>query len=199
MLKVLLALMIISKAWAGEGPSPAKAFLLSLLLPAAGHRYLGEDTAALWSLRAEVGLWAGYIGFRTWSSWREEDAWAYAASQAGARGEKEDEAFWDAMGFYPNVYEYNRAVLWRKGASACTYSERPPAWEWPGEEERLRFKALKDSSLRARHWARMVLWGIVGYHLASALRAAQAVGSRTWKVSAFPFQDGVEILLRGGF
>jgi len=199
MLKVLLALMVISKASAGGGPSPAKAFLLSLLLPAAGHRYLGEDTAAIWSLRAEVGLWAGYIGFRTWSSWRGEDAWAYATSQAGARGEKEDEALWDAMAFYPNVYEYNRAALWRDGTSARTYPERPPTWEWPGEEERLRFKALKDASLRARHRARMVLWGIAGYHLASALRAARAAGGKTWEVSVLPSPDGIGMALRGRF
>lgn len=190
MVKILLLAVMLSGV---RAQAPSKAFLLSLVLPAAGHRYLGEQRASAWSLRAEVGLWAAYLGLRTWASWREEDAWAYAAAVAGARGDRDDRELWDAMGFYDNVHEYNLEVTWREGSSARTYPERPPTWDWPGEEERLRFKSLKDSSLRARHRARMVLWCIAGYHLTSALRALKVAGGS--KVSAIPEPYGLRMVV----
>lgn len=189
MVKVLLLAVTLSVV---RAEAPSRAFLLSLVFPAAGHSYLGEQKASAWSLKAEVGLWAAYLGLRMWASWREEDAWAYAAAVAGARGSRDDRKLLDAMGFYDNVREYNLEVAWREGSSARTYPERPPTWDWPGQEERLRFKSLKDSSLRARHRARMVLWCIMGYHLTSALRALKVAGSS--EVSAIPGPYGVRMV-----
>ena len=55
------------------------------------------------------------------------------------------------------------------------------------------FKSLKDSSLRARHRARMVLWCIVGYHLTSALRALKVAGGS--EVSAISEPYGLRMVV----
>jgi hypothetical protein len=151
----------------------------------------------------EGALWLSYLGFRTYGSWREEDYRLFAAHRAGVQLEGKDEEFFDRVGFYPGVYEYNRVARWRDGAEAHVYPEHPtPAWEWEDEADRLQFRALHSSSIAARRRALYVIGGMILHHVSSAIQAARAAeGSdegppvSRWKVE--PMRGGLrmEILI----
>jgi hypothetical protein len=70
-----------------EGHTPKRArqaFFLSLLLPGAGHYYVHAPRNARAFLEVESALWATFLGFRAYGSWREADYRSFAVLHAKA-------------------------------------------------------------------------------------------------------------------
>lgn len=173
---VFLSAGIGESAAAASEKSAKKAFFLSLIVPGAGQYYVGEKTWAKRFLVAEGTLWLTYFGFRAYGSWRENDYRLFAAHHAGVKQAGKDEAFFDDVGFYISVYEYNRVARWEDGVDAHVYPEKPvPAWEWEDDEARFRFRALHSSSITARRRALYVIGGVIVHHVLSGIQAARAV------------------------
>ena len=159
----------------GVGKSGKKAFLLSLLIPGAGQYYVGEKGWARTFLLSEGILWLGYVGFREYESWGENDYRVFASVHAGVDPKETDAAFFDDVGFYDSVYERNRVILWEEGPNVRLYAERPrAAWEWDNEASRLRFRSLRSSSIQAHQRAMYVVGAIMLNHVMSAIHAARS-------------------------
>lgn len=174
--------------------SPKKAFLLSLFVPGAGQYYAGEKSWAKRFLITEVALWLSYLGFHTYEDWRGNDYRLFAAHHAGVQPAGKDEEFFDKVGFYASVYEYNRVARWEDGVEAHVYPEEPtPAWEWEDEGARLRFRVLHSSSITAHRRALYVIGGVIIHHVLSGIQAARAVegsdepaSASIWRLELIP-------------
>ena len=73
--------------------SKTKAVLLSLILPGAGHYYIGEKGRAEAFMGAEAVAWAGVLAFHTYGQWKEDDYSRYAEEHAGIDPAGKDDNF----------------------------------------------------------------------------------------------------------
>ncbi len=132
----------------GKGlKSTGKAALLSLLLPGAGEIYAGADTKGKIFMLSEASLWAGFFGFRTYSSWLKDDYKSYAAAHARVNLEEKPDGFFDELAFYSSRDEYNQfAPLYNRGEKQPYPETDFWNWEWNSRESRLHYRDLKNSS-----------------------------------------------------
>lgn len=132
----------------GKGlKSTGKAALLSLLLPGAGEIYAGAETKGKIFMLSEASLWAGFFGFRTYSSWLKDDYKSYAAAHARVNPDKKPDSFFDELSFYNSRDEYNQfAPLYNRGEKQPYPETDYWNWEWDERESRLHYRDLKNRS-----------------------------------------------------
>lgn len=147
-----------------------KAFLYSLLLPGAGEYYVGNKTMAKVFFFTEVILWASAISFDSYSNWKRDDMYVYAATHAGAHAEDKPAQYFVDIGNYDNIYEYNDAKQ-RQREFYKVYSEDEYYWSWDSQENRDKFENMRISSDRAHNRAIFAIGGIIANHLVSAIDA----------------------------
>src|SRR3990172_4434817 len=118
----------------GERKSPARALVLSLLLPGAGQYYTESKTKAGIFVGAEVSLWAGFFAFRSVGSWKKTDYQNYAVARAGINPDGKDDDFYERLVFYDNRDEYNQLTRLFNGPQAPVYPESD-FWDWEGDSQ----------------------------------------------------------------
>ncbi len=126
-----------------------KAGLLSALIPGGGEYYLGHRKKARYFFAAEALTWVGFISFRTYGNWKEDDFIRYAATHANAQLKDKDDEFRDLVGFYDDIDQYNSAG--RIFDPDRPYLEDIPAnhWRWKAEEDKDSYRELKNRSREA--------------------------------------------------
>ena len=131
------------------GKSIFKAALFSSLVPGAGQYYLGKRRTARYFFAAEALTWLGYLSFRTYGNWRQDDYIAYAATYANAdlAGKSDDHLTW--VGFYGSIREFNS--FGRAWDPERAYLEDTPEnhWEWQSDDDRQTYRDLRNRSLEA--------------------------------------------------
>ncbi len=154
--------------------SPWKAGALSLVLPGAGHYYLGKAGRARVFLSAEASVWAGYFLLRRQANLAKDDYRLFAARHAGASPDVESDDYYEDISWYDDSHD-------------CNQDYRQPfrytgdlAWQWDSLENRER---MKDLIQRSRQWKSRAK---VSTSLAILTRIASAVdavtGALTFKV-----------------
>ena len=137
--------------------SIAKAAVLSALVPGAGLHYLGQKQKARFFFTAEALTWIGYVSFKTYSNWKEDDYIRYANEHANAQLDDKDAEFHDLVGFYNNIEDYNS--FGRIFDPERPYLQDTPAnhWLWQSSEEKETYRHLKNRSREADRRADFML------------------------------------------
>lgn len=148
-----------------------KAFIMSLILPGWGQRYVGAKTKSELFFGAETGLWLTYAGFTAFSKWREQDYRTYAAENAGVNLDGKSSSYFIDVGNFNSIYEHNAYRLQQRNTAKYYFDEEAYFWQWQSAEHRARFDRLRVSSDTARNRATFTLGAIVANHVFSAIDA----------------------------
>jgi len=127
--------------------SKTKAIALTLLLPGAGHLYMGEKGRAEFFLGTEVVAWAGAAAFYTYGNWKEDDYRNYAVEHAGISPDQDDDEFYKVLSFYDNVDEYNGSGrLYETGRPYYDPNDPSTSWYWDSAESREEYRTIRNSA-----------------------------------------------------
>jgi hypothetical protein len=157
-----------------ETKSAPKAFLLSLLVPGAGQFYAEAPGRGRFFVGTELAIWTGFLGFRLYSDWKEEDYRLYAAEHAGVDPRGKSQGYFEDVSLFMSMEEYNRQQLTNFREEAQLYSQGD-FWEWDSEQSRRKFDSLYRASSNAQDNA-IIMTGVgVLNHLISAVDAIRSV------------------------
>lgn len=129
--------------------SMRKAMLLSLVVPGTGQYYAGSKFKGQVFMGVELAIWGGFFGYRIYGGWKEDEYKNYASAHAGLDNTGKDEQFYDWVGFYNSRDEFNELGRIYYPERAYLPDTREYYWQWGSDEERVRFKDLKDAAKRA--------------------------------------------------
>jgi len=146
------------------------AFIISLVLPGAGERYIGKKKLAKAFLITEITLWVGYFAFNEYGKWIRDDALAFAATHSGAKTGHKPSQFFVDIGNYGIIDEYNDAKQ-RMRQFDKVYTSEDYYWQWDEDKSRRRFENMRIASDQAINRSVFVLGGIFANHLLSAIDA----------------------------
>lgn len=126
--------------------SKVKALVLSLILPGAGHYYIGEKGRAEVFAGAEVVAWTGFFAFRTYGNWKKDDYIRYAEDHAGIDPADKDDEFYKNLTFYENREDYNKAG--RIINPGAPYYPTTPAyyWQWDNTGSQATYRTIRNAS-----------------------------------------------------
>ncbi len=138
----------INTSTAATKKSPALAMLLSVILPGAGHYYIGRMDVGKYFFGADVASWLGYLSLNTYGNDVNDDAVTYSVQHAKVAntGNKNDDYFAN-VGNYNNVYEYNNQQL-LTGQYGSLYNVNDYYWDWDNINNRNIYEAQRKSSER---------------------------------------------------
>ena len=126
--------------------SKAKAVLLTMLVPGAGHFYLGQKGRGEVFMGAEAVAWAGFFAFRIYGSWRKDDYIRYAQEHAGVDPSGKDDDFYGRLSFYDSREDYNTAGrLYNPGDPYYPHTSAY-YWQWDSNESREYYRDVRNSS-----------------------------------------------------
>ncbi|HOP07308.1 MAG TPA: DUF5683 domain-containing protein [candidate division Zixibacteria bacterium] len=166
----------------GHGRKSARvAAMYSLLLPGLGEHYVGQKKKARYFFAGEAMSWIAYIGFRTYSNWKEDDYIRIAREHAGIDLEGRDEEIIDYVGFYDDIYVYNELGRALDRERPYLADNAANHWSWDSDAAKALFRHTKN---RAKEFDRradftigvMVLLRIVS--VIDAIHAANHSGRR---------------------
>ncbi len=180
---VLLLPLHLQAQSAGEGirlVSGRKAFVLSLLLPGLGHRYVNNGDwspgGTLFAL-ADVGAWVSLAG----AQWRHDYYVStyenMAQVHAGAQIEGQSRVFLLNVGQYNSSVEYIDFLLRARAWDRLDTAELPEQqWTWDEEANRMLYRELRSDADRMERRTTWVAAILVGNRIISALSALRAAG-----------------------
>lgn len=128
-----------------EPKSTKKAILYSLLLPGWGEYYAGKKDKAKYFFAAEAITWLAYFSFRTYGNWRKDDMIRMGAEKANSNLEGKDDFFYDMVGYYENIYEYNTLGRITEPNRPYYYDTTDYYWNWQTPNDREKYRDLKNS------------------------------------------------------
>ena len=122
------------------------ALAATLLLPGAGHRYLGRSGRALTYLSIEAAALFAAVACQRTSRRVFDDARAFAWKYAGVEGGPlADESFAQNLAYAQTSEDYNRIMEYNRTVER-KYDDPLLQWSWPDE-------ALMQEYARKREWA----------------------------------------------
>jgi len=156
---------------ASKGPSGAKPFIYSILLPGMGQLSMGEKGHAIPFFIAEGLIWTNYVYWQVAGNKREDDYIEQAQLNAGVGVGDGNDDYWKTVGQYsrssgegPNSYEEDlrrdaRELYPSDPAAQDAYVvENLPtgdkAWEWRTEDLRAQYQDTRDTANDAFHKAK---------------------------------------------
>lgn len=165
--------------------SVPKAFFLSLLVPGTGQFYAQAPGRGRVFLGTELAVLAGFLSFRLYSDWKEEDYQLHAATHASVDPRGKSKGYFEDVSLFMSMEEYNRRQLINFREEAELYSGTD-FWEWDSEASRRKFDSLYRSSTNADD--NSILMTGVGLlnHLLSAVDAARTAKSYNKKYTSGP-------------
>lgn len=171
----VLTLLLVGTPTAGHagGKSPARAAVLSLVLPGVGELYAGGPRSARFFLVTEGILWTGMATFRFLETYRIDAYRAHAAAHAGIRLQNLPESVIKEVGNFESIYERNQRERFLAGEHANLRAESADqVWEWDSEASRIKFQDLRSNATSAEQKAFLFVGGLIFNRFASALNAA---------------------------
>ncbi len=178
-----------------DGPSKAKALLLSVGLPGAGQYYAGHTTRAKVFFLAEAAIWTSFVVFQVQGHLRQDNYIEYAGLMAGVNAENKPEEFYRALGKYmrsdPGPDSYNEDI--RREARALYPDSRQAqeqylqengyfgedGWEWQSADDQAHYKGLRKKSLFSFEKATYMLGLAVANRVLAAMDATRSVAKHS--------------------
>lgn len=153
--------------------SIGRAILYSALLPGLGEYYAGNKVKAKFFFAAEALSWIGFISFKTYSKWKEDDVVRFASERAGADLSDKDDWFLDMVGFYDDIDQYNS--IGRVWDPERPYLDGSPEnhWRWQSYKDRESYRELKNGSREASRRADFVIGAAIVNRIISVIDAAR--------------------------
>ncbi len=126
--------------------SRTRAVLLTMLVPGAGHFYLGQKGRGEVFMGAEAFAWAGFFAFRIYGSWRKDDYIRYAQDHAGIDPSGKDDDFYGRLSFYDSREEYNTVGRLYNPGDPYYPDIAAYYWHWDSETSREYYRDIRNSS-----------------------------------------------------
>ena len=126
--------------------SRTKAVFLSLLLPGAGHFYLGEKGRGEVFVGAEIISWAGAAAFQIYGNWKEDDFVRFAEEHAGIDPNGKDEEFFKNLTFYDSREDYNTAGRIIDPNDPYYPNTDDYYWQWDNDESKSSYRDMRNTS-----------------------------------------------------
>lgn len=145
------------------GTSQSRAIWYSLLLPGLGDYYLGNTTRAKAFFIAEAAVWTSFIVFEAQGNLREDGYKDFAMTFGGVTTSDHSDDFYRILSQYNSSSDYEE-YLKKEGrfelypnadydALQNYYLSRRisdfEAWEWPSDETRREYRAIRKGSRQA--------------------------------------------------
>ena len=130
-----------------------KAALYSALLPGLGEYYVGNRSKARVFFAVEATAWIGYLSFKLYGNWKEDDMIRFAAEHANAELEGKSKEFQDWVGFYDDIDQYNSLGRVQDQDRPYLVDNSINHWRWQSDEDRANYRHLKNRSREAQRRA----------------------------------------------
>jgi len=161
---------------------PVISFLLSLLVPGAGHLYAGRMDVGKYFLVSEAALWLTYGGLSYYGEVLDKDARSYSAIHSGLNKDGKDDDYFVNVSTYNSIYEYNNEKLLR-GEYDELYDVSTHYWQWDDPLNRDNFDEQRKKSERMFNSRKIFTTGMIINRIASGISAFILTESPESKVS----------------
>jgi hypothetical protein len=168
----------------GKRVSMKKAMLLSMLFPGAGQYYADSKFKGQLFMGAEVAIWAGFVAYRVYGSWKRSDYKDYAAAYAGVDNSGKDDEFYDWVGFYDSREEFNQYGRLYYPERNYLPDDSQYDWEWDSPVNRVEFKNMKDDSKRAFRNATFMIGLAIANRVIAGIDTYRTVKSAQKKIKS---------------
>ena len=155
--------------------SPWTAVGLSLLLPGTGHVYGGAKGRSRIFFGTEAVIWTLAIAFDRRAAWKNEDAVNYAVAHAGLNPDGKDDDFLEAVGFYQNRDEYNRAGRIIDPTRPFFAETADTYWQWDDPANRQSYRDIRNSAETAERNRTWTFYAAILNRVVSAVDAFRVV------------------------
>lgn len=149
---------------------PVISFLLSLLVPGAGHLYAGRMDVGKYFLTGEAALWLTYGGLSYYGEVLDKDARTYSVIHSGLNKEGKDDDYFVNVSSYNSIYEYNNEKLLR-GEYDKIYDVSSHFWQWDDQSNRDNFDEQRKKSERMFNARKIFTTGMIINRIASGISA----------------------------
>jgi hypothetical protein len=172
---------------ASARPSRIRAIMYSLVVPGAGHWYMGRTTRAQVFAAAEVGVWTTYTTLRIQGHNRKEDYIEMAEVMAGV-GDAHDrpDDYYRSLSFYQSSDDYNmievkayaRYIYPDDRAARDAYIQEnlitgDATWKWTSEDWWRAYRLRRADSQSSYRTSRQVMAVALLNRLVAAVDAAR--------------------------
>ena len=148
-----------------------KYFMRSFLVPGWGEYKLGRKKEAATFFIAELSLIAVAVGFKYYSSIREDDYKDLAVLQAGINPSGKDDRYWIDIANYDNVEDYNAQRNIDRDYEN-RYDDPSDSWDWSSTAVRKDYDDIRISSEDGNTRFYYTIGAIALNHLVSAINAS---------------------------
>jgi len=134
-------------------PEPSRSFLRSLAVPGWGHHYNNPEswTRGKIHLGADILLIGSYFGLSVRANNLEDQFETFAQLRSGVPIENRSRSFRLAIGQFSSLQEYNDFQLRSRNWNRLLPDVPENRWEWASEEDRRRYRDLRESSDNAQN------------------------------------------------
>lgn len=117
----------------------------TVLLPGLGHQYLGRSNSALAYLSMDLLAFFGAVFCEQYSRKLQSEAKGYAGLYASVQNSKKDGRFWQMVGAFNSMKEYNEAVRLNRMIDD-EYNDESFHWYWMDESYRDEYNEIRNNS-----------------------------------------------------
>ena len=149
--------------------SPGISFILSLILPGAGHFYTGRMDVGQYFFASEVALWLGFAGMTVYGNNLKNDAQSYAVVHSGLDKNSKDDNYFVNVASFNSIYEYNNYRLTRGEYDQIYYDINQNFWNWDDQNNRYTFDDSRKKSEQMMNSRIIFVSGMIVNRVASAL------------------------------
>ncbi|MCH8027427.1 MAG: hypothetical protein IID63_04820 [candidate division Zixibacteria bacterium] len=132
-----------------EKKSIVKAAFYSALLPGLGEYYVGNRRKARVFFAVEATAWIGFLSYKIYGNWKEDDLISFASEYADANLEGKSQEFQDWVGFYDDIDQYNSLGRVQDQDRPYLVDNSENHWRWQSDDDRANYRRLKNSSREA--------------------------------------------------
>lgn len=150
---------------------PKKAFLLSLMIPGLGQKYVKSRKGTRFFAGAEAILWITMIGHRLSARWAIKNYQAFAADHALAVIEGKNSKYFVDIGNFLDIYRYNNKKQVERNTELLYPETHAYFWQWDNNDNRKRFRKMRIDADATKNRAIYFGAGIFINHMISAIHA----------------------------
>ncbi|MCL5019898.1 MAG: hypothetical protein M1426_05485 [Patescibacteria group bacterium] len=150
---------------------PKKAFLLSLVLPGLGQKYVKSRKGVRFFGVVEAGLWTTMIGHKLSARWAIKNYKSFAADHALAVVEGKNSKYFVDIGNFLDIYRYNHKKQVERNTELLYPETSAYFWQWDSNDNRKRFRKMRIDADATKNRAIYFGAGIFINHMISAIHA----------------------------
>lgn len=156
-----------------DDKSHVSAFFMSFALPGLGQYYAGSSGSAKIFIASEVILWGALFYNTSMTESYQNDYLSKASLHSGVNPKGFGASYLNALGSYQSSYEYNQYQKQISYEPVLYTGDK--MWNWDNNENRLRYKNLRERELDYKNYIKFCIAGIILNHFLSGLNASKLV------------------------